>query len=180
MITIVSSTNQQNSRSRQVAGYYQRLLAQMGTPSEVLDLADLPVDFIQSALYQNVGKHDDFNRLRDAVESAEKLVFILPEYNGSFPGVLKAFLDGFHYPSKLMGKTAALVGISDGPGGCALGLSHWADILSFMGCTALGLRVRVPYLKTNLVDGEIQDAFMAQLFRQQAEQLVGVPVNLIA
>ena len=172
MITIVSSTNQKNSRSLQLAEYYRQVLQSQEAECRIVDLADLPVDFIYSALYANFGKHDAFNAIRDAVEGSDKLVFVLPEYNGSFPGVLKAFLDGFHYPSKLCGKVAALVGISDGGSGNPLGMSHLSDILSFMGTTVIGIRVKVPFLKKNWVDGEIQDPFIHSLIRQQADMLV--------
>ncbi|MFT4033704.1 MAG: NAD(P)H-dependent oxidoreductase [Siphonobacter sp.] len=172
MITIISSTNQKNSRSRQLAEYYRKQLQEAGAESRIVDLADLPVDFIESALYANFGKHDAFNAIRDSVENADKLVFILPEYNGSFPGVLKAFLDGFHYPSKLSGKLVALVGISDGGSGNPLGMSHLTDIMSFMSATVLGLRVKIPFLKKNWVDGEIQDDFVKSLLRQQIELLL--------
>ncbi|WP_420155007.1 NADPH-dependent FMN reductase [Siphonobacter sp.] len=172
MITIVSSTNQKNSRSRQIAEYYRQQIQQAGAESRIVDLADLPIDFIYSALYGNFGKHDAFNAIRDSVENASKLIFIVPEYNGSFPGVLKAFLDGFHYPSKLSGKMVALVGISDGGSGNPLGMSHLTDILSFMNATVLGLRVKIPFLKKNWVEGEIQDEFIKTLIHQQVETLV--------
>ncbi len=175
MITIVSSTNQKNSRSRQLADYYRQQVQAAGADARVVDLADLPADFIESALYGNFGKHDAFNAVRDLVEGASKLVFILPEYNGSFPGVLKAFMDGFHYPSKLSGKMVALVGISDGGSGNPLGMSHLTDILSFMNATVLGLRIKIPFLKKNWVEGEIQDEFVKNLLQQQVEMLIKLP-----
>ena len=32
------------------------------------------------------------------MSQSEKFVFIVPEYNGSFPGVLKTFIDGLAFP----------------------------------------------------------------------------------
>ena len=162
-------------RTARLAALYQGLLHEKGRAAQVLDLALMPPDFTFSALYHNAGKSPAFNALRDAVEKADKLVFIVPEYNGSFPGVLKAFLDGLHYPSQLAGKTAALVGISDGPNGNLLGMSHLTDILCFMGVNVLGLRVKIPSLRKNYVDGQLTDAFIEQLLRQQATQLAATP-----
>lgn len=170
-IVIIASTNRPASRTGQLAVLYQGLLQENGQQAQVLDLALMPADFTTSALYHNAGKSPEFNALRDAVETADKLVFIVPEYNGSFPGVLKAFLDGLHYPSRLTGKTAALVGISDGPNGNLLGMSHLTDVLCFMGVNVLGLRVKVPALRKNLVEGRLADAFIEGLMRQQAASL---------
>ena len=38
----------------------------------------------------------------------------MPQYNGSFPGVFKAFIDGYAYPNVFKGDKAALVGVSKG------------------------------------------------------------------
>jgi NAD(P)H-dependent FMN reductase len=40
----------------------------------------------------------------------------LPEYNGSFPGILKSFIDCIK-PAHFAGKKIALVGVSDGHAG---------------------------------------------------------------
>ncbi len=171
MITIVVGTNRRNSKTTQVAGYYQRLLGQLGAESQILDLAALPTDFTASALYENAGKNAIFNDLRQQLERSDKYVFIVPEYNGSFPGVLKAFIDGLSYPSKLAYKQAALVGLSDGVQGGALALSHLADIFSYLGLNVLAQRVKIPLMKKNFQEGQVTDAFINQLLHEQATLL---------
>jgi len=171
MITIVAGTNRKTSKTRQVALYYERLLAEAGVESQVLDLAALPEDFIVSALYENAGKNLVFNELRAVLERADKYVFIVPEYNGSFPGVLKAFLDGLSYPSKLTNKQAALVGLSDGIQGGALALSHLNDIFSYLGLNVLAQRVKIPLMKKNFQEGKVTDVFINQLLNEQATLL---------
>jgi NAD(P)H-dependent FMN reductase len=171
MITIVVGTNRKNSKTTQVAAYYQHLLAQLGAESQILDLAALPTDFTTSALYENAGKNRIFNELRAQLEHSDKYVFIVPEYNGSFPGVLKAFIDGLSYPSKLAHKQAALVGLSDGVQGGALALSHLTDIFSYLGLNVLAQRVKIPLMKKNFQQGEVTDAFISQLLHEQASLL---------
>ncbi len=171
MITIVAGTNRKTSKTRQVALYYQHLLAEAGAESQVLDLADLPNDFVVSALYENAGKNLVFNELRAVLELADKFVFIVPEYNGSFPGVLKAFLDGLSYPSKLTNKQAALVGLSDGIQGGALALSHLNDIFSYLGLNVLAQRVKIPLMKKNFQEGKVTDVFINQLLHEQVTLL---------
>ncbi|MFN4144736.1 MAG: NADPH-dependent FMN reductase [Runella sp.] len=172
MITIVVGTNRPRSKSKQVAILYQKLLAELFTESQILDLADLPADFARSALYENNGKNEIFNRYRQMMRDSDKFVFVVPEYNGSFPGALKVFIDGLGYPSELLHKKAALVGISDGVQGGALALSHLMDIFSYLGMNVLAQRVKIPFMKKNFVEGEIKDELIKKLIHEQAALLV--------
>lgn len=172
MISIIVGTNRRNSKSKEVALFYQKLLQNLNAESQILDLVDLPKDFIHSALYENNGKHEVFNETRQQMRDSEKYVFVIPEYNGSFPGVLKVFIDGLGYPSELLHKKAALVGIADGVQGGALALSHITDIFNYLGLNVLAQRVKIPFMKKNFLEGEITDALIHKLIKEQAELLV--------
>ena len=93
-IIIICSTNRNDSVSYQIAQLYSNILTEKECPNEVIDLSDLPNDFAFSALYEQAGKNKDFNHFRELMAESKKFVFIVPEYNGSFPGVLKTFNDG--------------------------------------------------------------------------------------
>jgi chromate reductase, NAD(P)H dehydrogenase (quinone) len=168
MITIVSGTNRPHSKSREVADFYQKLLLTHQAECQILDLSHLPADFTSTALYANSGKNEEFNSLRSIMEASEKFVFIVPEYNNSFPGVFKAFLDGLSYPNALMHKKCALVGLSDGVQGNALGLSHLTDVLNYLGMHVLAQKTRIPFMGRNFVRGTITDNFIKQLIEDQA------------
>ncbi|GAA4004884.1 hypothetical protein GCM10022408_15850 [Hymenobacter fastidiosus] len=173
MITIIASTNRPNSRARLIADIYAELLTDLGAPHQILDLADLPADFISTALYHNAGKHETFNRLAQQAEAADKLVFIVPEYNNSMPGVLKAFIDGLPYPGGVRGKKAALVGLSSGDQGGLAALSHLTDILMYLGTTVMPSRVRLPAINQHLgSNGELTNSLYQQLLKEQATQLL--------
>ena len=172
MITIVVGTNRRRSKSKQVAIFYQKILEKLNVESQILDIAELPDDFIRTALYENNGKNESFNIYRQMMKESEKYVFIVPEYNGSFPGALKVFIDGLGYPSELLHKKAALVGISDGVQGAALALSHLIDIFNYLGMNVLAQRVKIPFMKKNFLEDEIKDPLINQLIHEQAELLV--------
>lgn len=173
MITVISGTNRPNSRARQVAQLYTSLLAELQAPHQLLDLAELPADFMMEALYHNAGRHAGFNRLVHLAEQADKLVFVVPEYNCSFPGVLKTFIDGLPYPGGIRGKKAALVGLSAGQQGGVLALNHLTDILMYLGTTVLPARVRLPGIDAHLTKtGELPHPLFQQLLREQAAALV--------
>lgn len=155
MITIISGTNRTGSVTYQMALLYQRKLKERGVHASILDLKDLPHDFTFSALYENAGKSEGFNRLIAPIKDSTKLILVTPEYNGSFPGVIKAFLDGLEFPNGVKDKMVALVGLSAGSQGAVLATSHLADILGYLGATVLPLRARMPFIAKHFKDGEI-------------------------
>ena len=173
MITIVCGTNRKDSITRKVVSFYADILKELDQEIEIINLEDLPPDFIQSALYENAGKNEAFNVFQEQVDACEKFVFITPEYNGSFPGVLKAFIDGMRYPGTFEGKKCALVGISAGTQGGVLAMSHLTDIFHFLGMNVLANKPRLPLLDSKMNGDEIIDQLYIQLLKEQADQFIG-------
>ena len=64
MISIICGTNRGQSVSKQIAIYYQNSLQDAGANSYILDLKELPTDFLNVALYDNAGKSEGFNALK--------------------------------------------------------------------------------------------------------------------
>jgi NAD(P)H-dependent FMN reductase len=172
MITIISATNRPKSNARVVSEVYAAMLDQRHIPSQILDLIDLPHDFTATALYSNSGKSEGFNRLVEILNRSEKVVFVVPEYNVSFPGVLKAFIDGLSYPNTLQNKKAALVGISTGIMGGALALSHLTDVLNYLGMHVLSAKPRLMHIHKNLHEGKITNSLYLELMQQQIDQFI--------
>ena len=171
-IVIIVGTNRPNSMSRKIAEYYQNILNQLNTPSIILDLINLPHDFTVSALYENTGKNAEFNSLKELLEQTDKFVFIVPEYNGSYPGVLKAFIDGLPYPNSFANKKAALVGLSSNMQGAAVALSHLNDVFSYLGMNTLALRVKLAQIRSHYHDKIISNTLYRELLEIQAGQII--------
>jgi len=172
MISIISGTNRKNSLSSVVAGIYKEMMEKAGFACHMINLQDLPADFIASALYENAGSHELFNKMRDEMATTEKFVIIVPEYNGSFPGVLKAFIDGLKFPDTFSGKKCALVGISSGVQGAVLAMSHLTDILNYCGTHVLSLKPKLSGIEKHLVDGEITNPLYVQLLEDQVKAFI--------
>lgn len=171
-IAIIIGTNRPNSLSSRIAKFYQNVLEKNGAESILLDLHTLPHDFTVSAMYHNSGKNDQFNELRSIVDKAEKFVFIVPEYNGSYPGVLKAFIDGLPYPNSFTNKKAALVGLSSNMHGATMALSHLNDVFSYLGMNTLALRVKLAQIRNHFSEEGIDNALYNELLENQAKQLI--------
>jgi chromate reductase len=120
LTTIISATNRLNSSTYKLAQYYQKKLKEKGLEAGILSLTQLPANIIESDLY---GKRSpEFEPIQDIVTQTEKFLFIIPEYNGSFPGVLKIFMDACSFPESFYEKKAALTGLSSGKYGNIRGI----------------------------------------------------------
>lgn len=172
MITIIIGTNRNNAKSRLVALWVQEMLKSREQECQFIDLADLPADFIASALYENSGKNEEFNQLVEKMRPSEKFYFIVPEYNNSFPGVLKSFIDGLPYPSPLKGKKAAMIGISSGMQGGGLALSHLTDIFHYLGMQVLAQKPKLANIEKNLDGNQLDNTLYQQLLTEQVEAFI--------
>lgn len=172
MITIISCTNRKFAVSKTVSEFYQNLLAREGVESKILDLQELPVDFVGPALYENSDQNQAINEMTDLINTSNKFVFVVPEYNGSFPGVLKAFIDGMSYPNPFKNKKCAMVGLSTGVQGGSLALSHLTDIFNYLGMHVLALKVRMPGIERMVSNGTITDKLVLDLLDMQIKDLI--------
>ena len=172
MIAIIAGTNRKDSYSIKAANYYAQQLKERDIDNWIIDLGKLPKDFVFSALYENRGKNELFNELEREIKEADQYIFIIPEYNGSFPGVLKAFIDGLEYPSPFKYKKAALIGISAGNQGSALAMSHFTDILNYMECDVVALKPRCPFVSSILDDEGFKDKRVKEIIETQLDLLL--------
>jgi NAD(P)H-dependent FMN reductase len=114
---------------------------QKGIDAQVLSLAQLPTDFLFSDLYNH--RSEAFEAiLSEFVNPVDKFIFVVPEYNGSYPGVLKVFLESMP-PKTWMDKKALIVGVSDGHAGNLRGQEHLTGVLHY-------LKMHVHYNKPKL------------------------------
>ncbi|HAA14012.1 MAG TPA: NADPH-dependent FMN reductase [Cytophagales bacterium] len=169
MITIVIGTNRHHAKSKWVGNWVKELLESHQVESQFLDLADLPEDITVSALYEKSGKNEQLNALSAKMLQSEKFFFIVPEYNGSFPGVLKVFIDALPYPNPLAGKKASLIGISSGMQGGGLALSHLTDILHYLGVQVLAQKTKLAFIEKNLKGETLGNDLYQQLLTEQVD-----------
>ncbi len=173
MITIVCSTNRPDSVSRKICDQYASLFAEHGIDCSIIDLVDLPNDFTSTALYANSGKNEEFNPFRLLMKESQKFVFVVPEYNGSFPGVLKAFIDGLEYPTTFKNKKCALIGLSSGTQGGGLALSHLTDIFNYCGMHVLAQKPKLAMIEANMNEAmNITNERYLRMIKQQVEALI--------
>lgn len=167
MVTIIASTNRPNSSTLKVAQYYRRRLAAKGFETNLLSLMDLPETLIATDLY---GKRSQaFQPIQDIVTNTKKFLFVIPEYNGSFPGVLKTFIDACDFPGSFYEKKAALVGLSSGKYGNIRGIEHFNGVCGYVHLHVMPLRIHIANIRQEL-DADY-NLFLADTVKYTDEQM---------
>ncbi len=148
MLTIIAGTNRTGSSTLKLAVYYQKKLTEKGVEAKILSLEELPENLLKSDLY---GKRSDgFKPMQEQISASEKFIFIIPEYNGSFPGALKVFIDACDFPASFYDKKAALVGISSGKYGNIRGVDHFTGVCNYLNMHVLSLKLHIPFIRNEI------------------------------
>jgi len=171
MVTIISGTNRPLSNTLKVAKYYQKSLMLKGLETKLFSLEDLPDTLIASDLY---GKRSEgFVDIQEMVSNTSKFLFIIPEYNGSFPGVLKTFIDACNFPDSFYDKKAALVGVSSGKYGNIRGVDHFGGVCSYLHLHVLPLRIHIATVKSELDEnGDLHKEDTLKFTNQQMDKFI--------
>lgn len=171
MITLIAGTNRPNSRTSLLTNYYKKELEKKGQEIQVIELSSLPVNIIQSDLYGN--RSDEFAKIQETVTKTSKFIFIVPEYNGSFPGILKLFIDACKFPESFKYKKAALVGHSTGKYGNIRGLEHFTGVCNYIGLNVLPLKIHIPYIQEELnAENELFKEDTIKFTHQQMDEFI--------
>jgi len=142
MITIISGTHRKESKSLLIANEYLRILSQKGMEAQVLDLQLLPERFIWDDMFDE--KSDESKAMIDKyIDKAGKFVFVAPEYNGSYPGIIKLLIDGIN-PESFKGKRAALIGVASGQFGNMRGLDDLTNVLHHLKVEVCAVKIYMP------------------------------------
>lgn len=168
MTTVISATNRKNSISLLVAEYYLNQLENKGHPASLLSLTDLPADMLSPDFQGSL--NENFKKIQEQIFKTTKFLFIIPEYNGSFPGVLKAFIDACKFPESFNGKKAALVGVAAGRYGNIRGVEHFTGICMYIGMHVMPQRLHIPSVKNELDTGN-------NLFRENTVRFVNQQID---
>lgn len=123
MITIIAGTNRKGSNTKKIAQAYNKILQKKNVESKVLGLDEADV-------YQ---RNEAFIAMEiDYLLAAEKLIIVIPEYNGSFPGILKLMIDNTDVKNVWPNKKILLVGVSTGRAGNLRGMEHLTGVLLYL------------------------------------------------
>jgi len=123
MYTIISGTNRIGSHTEKVAEEYRLILKEKNIDAKILTLKNFDV----------LHRSPQFLKYEtEILIPTQKFIFIIPEYNGSYPGVLKAMIDNSDIKNDWNFKKALLTGVATGRAGNLRGMDHLSDTLHYM------------------------------------------------
>ena len=167
MTTLISGTNRPGANTRKVAAVIEGLYRELGVPTRLLDLHDLPAGLFTPAAYAD--KPAAFAPFAQAVLDASGLVVVTPEYNGSFPGVLKLFIDHLKFPESFEAKPVAFVGLAAGVWGALRSVEQLQQVFGYRNAHVFPKRVFLPGIGSALdPQGQFTDAELVKRLRAQA------------
>jgi NAD(P)H-dependent FMN reductase/sugar phosphate isomerase/epimerase len=171
MITIIAGTNRPGSNTAQVARAVEACYRRRGVAAQVVDLGLLPAAAFAPESYAE--KPEALRPFTEAVLQSAGVVVVTPEYNGSFPGALKYFIDLLKFPESFQGRPAAFVGLSSGQWGALRAVEQLQQIFAYRNAHLLPERVFLPGIREVLDGaGQFKNGELAQRLEAQAEAFV--------
>jgi chromate reductase, NAD(P)H dehydrogenase (quinone) len=161
-VLVFAGSLRNGSLNRKLAAAADLELQHAGLDSTLLDLREYPMPFYDADLESAGGLPEVARQLRDIVRAHDALVIASPEYNGSFPAVLKNVIDWISRPHSgekplavFQGKIAGLLSASPGSGGGRRGLRHLRELLQNIGVSVMLSEVSIPGAADAFHDDEL-------------------------
>src|SRR5262245_26356706 len=168
MIMVISGTNRPDANALKVArvifGHYQTA----SIKAELFSLSELPREVFDPGSYAH--KPPAMQAIQQRVLNAKGLHVISPEYNGSFPGVLKYFIDMLKFPESFERKPVAFTGEAAGIWGALRSVEQLEMIFGYRNAYIYPERVFIPGITQKLdKSGQLSDPEIDQRLAKQAQ-----------
>lgn len=174
MITIISGTNRPNSNTQTIAILLRDQLASMGEKVALIDLVNVGQDVLTGAMYHEGGQASWVTKVQnDYLIPSHHWVIVSPEYNGSFSGVLKVFIDAVsvrRYKETFAGKKVSLVGVASGRAGNLRGLDHLTGIFNYLKMLVMPVKLPISSIEKLISkDKVVSDALLETIHQYALE-----------
>ena len=164
MITIISGTNRKYSNTYKIAREYQLILKEKGIEAGVFSLENIDV-FNYNAAFEKIEN--------EILIPTTHFIIISPEYNGSFPGVLKMLFDSSRSHEMWYHKKALLTGVATGRAGNLRGMDHLADVLNYLKITVHPNKLPISVVNSVVgSDGKIIDEYTLKAINHQLDEFI--------
>jgi NAD(P)H-dependent FMN reductase len=180
---VFAGSTRSGSLHRKLAAAAAAELEHRGFDVTLADLRDYPMPLYDGDLETASGIPESARAFRKLLENHDLFVIASPEYNGSFPALIKNVVDWTTRPapgerpaSAFRGKTAALLSASPGPGGGRRGLRHLRELLEMIGVEVAPADVAIPRAHEAFdAEGRLVRPADAQAVAAMAEELAAAP-----
>lgn len=165
-LQIISGTDRPDANALVVSKYLKQEYQKEGIEAGIINLQDFPTAKVSGGPYgRDLPEVDSF--IRPAVE-ADGLVFVCPEYNGGYPGILKLFIDYMPFPGSLNKMPVAMVGEADGAFGAVRAVEQLQQVVGYRNAHVYPERVFISRVNENFDAEEgVRDQLQQELLMSQ-------------
>jgi chromate reductase len=164
MLLVISGTDRPNSNTFRIANHYRNWLSDNQVEHQFLSLEDLDLSRDSSS----------FSEIQQSLLiPASKFILIMPEYNGTFPGIVKLMIDRSDVKVCWHHKKILLTGVATGRAGNLRGMEHLTGALLY-----LKMNVHPDRLPISSVDrildehGQIKDEETKKVIHHQLQSFI--------
>ena len=169
-IVVVCGTNREGALSRLLATEVAESYKQRGHTVDLLDMKELPAEVLQPTAYKD--QPASVKKLVDRFLASDGAVFIIPEYNGSYPGVVKLFVDMLPYPEGFDSRPCAFLGIAAGQFKGLRAVEHFQQVAGYRNANIYPRRIFIGDSFKQFVDGKLSDDELTKRIEEQTEGFV--------
>lgn len=166
-IVVVCGTNREGALSRLLAQEAAEVYRQRGQDVDVIDMQELPAEVLQPTAYKE--QPENVAALVQRFLKADGAVFVVPEYNGSYPGVLKLFVDMFPFPEGFENRPCAFIGLAAGQFKSLRAVEHFQQVAGYRNAYTFPQRLFIGDSFKQFVDGKLADDALSERLESQAE-----------
>lgn len=149
-ILVFAGSTRGDSFNRKLAREAAAALRGAGAQVTHLELSDYPVPIYDGDQEAANGLPENVRRFKQALREHDAIAIASPEYNGSYPALVKNLIDwatraepGESHSTVLKNKPVALLSASPGAGGGQRGLRHLRELLETIGARVMPRQVSV-------------------------------------
>ncbi|MEM7238587.1 MAG: NADPH-dependent FMN reductase [Pseudomonadota bacterium] len=169
-IVVVCGTNREGALSRLLATEVVESYQQRGHDVDLLDMNELPPEILAGTAYKEPAPA--IKALVDRFLKADGVVFVVPEYNGSYPGILKLFVDMLPYPEGFDSRPCAFIGLAAGQFKGLRAVEHFQQVAGYRHAHVFPRRLFIGDSYKQFVDGKLADDELSVRLKEQAEQFL--------
>jgi len=177
MITIINGTNRTGNLSQIISAFYRDQLLDLGAQDVVyISMEDLPKDIISSMMFTVEGRSSQLTKLQnEVIIPSEKLLFILPEYNGGIPGILKLFIDAcstYKRDDCFKRKKVGMLGVASGRAGNLRGMEHLTGVMNYLGAIVMPDKLPISSINSLITDQRLTDKATINVLKAHAQSFL--------
>lgn len=166
-IVVVCGTNRAGALSRLLATEAADCYRELGHEVDLLDMNELPAEALEPTAYKE--QAENVQALVARFLKSDGAVFVVPEYNGSYPGVLKLFVDMLPYPEGFDSRPCAFLGLAAGQFKGLRAVEHFQQVAAYRNAHLYPRRIFIGDSFKQFVDGKLSDDELSGRLREQAE-----------